>query len=88
MAQAVKLPLYDRHVALGAKMVEFAGFWMPVQYTGIIDEHVTCRETAGIFDLSHMGEFVVAGKGAGKALNKLVTNDVEKLRSEEHTSEL
>ena len=79
MAQAVKLPLYDRHVALGAKMVEFAGFWMPVQYTGIIDEHVTCRETAGIFDLSHMGEFVVAGKGAGKALNKLVTNDVEKL---------
>ncbi len=79
MPQAIKLPLYERHVALGAKMVEFAGFMMPVQYSGIIDEHVTVRETVGIFDLSHMGEFVVAGKGAAKAVQKLVTNDVDKL---------
>ncbi len=79
MPKAVKTPLYEKHVALGAKMVEFAGFVMPVSYTGIIDEHVTVRELAGIFDLSHMGEFAVRGKGAPKALNKVVTNDVEKL---------
>lgn len=79
MAKAVKLPLYDRHVSLGAKMVEFAGFVMPVQYSGIIDEHVTVRENAGIFDLSHMGEIYVSGKGAPSALDKLVSNNVGKL---------
>lgn len=80
MTKTIKTPLYERHVALGGKVVEFAGYYMPVQYTGIIDEHVTCREIAGIFDLSHMGEFMVAGKGAAAALNKLVTNDVEKMK--------
>jgi aminomethyltransferase len=80
MAKTVKTPLYEKHVSLGAKMVEFAGFVMPVQYTGIIDEHVTVRENAGIFDLSHMGEFYVSGKGAPAALNNVVTNDVEKLK--------
>ncbi|HUV85632.1 MAG TPA: glycine cleavage system aminomethyltransferase GcvT [bacterium] len=80
MAKAIKTPLYDRHVSLGGKMVEFAGFIMPVQYSGIIDEHVTVRENAGIFDLSHMGEFYVSGKGAPAALNKLVSNNVEKLK--------
>ena len=80
MGKAIKTPLYDRHVSLGGKMVEFAGFVMPVQYSGIIDEHVTVRENAGIFDLSHMGEFHVSGKGAPAALNKLVANNVEKLK--------
>jgi aminomethyltransferase len=80
MGKAIKTPLYDRHVSLGGKMVEFAGFVMPVQYSGIIDEHVTVRENAGIFDLSHMGEFHVSGKGAPAALNKLVANDVGKLK--------
>jgi aminomethyltransferase len=80
MAKTIHTPLYDRHVSLGAKMVEFAGFVMPVQYTGIIDEHLTVRENAGIFDLSHMGEIFVSGKGAPAALNNLVTNDVEKLK--------
>jgi aminomethyltransferase len=80
MTKAIKTPLYDKHVSLGAKMVEFAGFMMPVQYSSIIDEHVTVRENAGIFDLSHMGEIYFSGKGAPAALNKLVTNDVEKLK--------
>ncbi len=80
MGKAIKTPLCDRHVSLGAKMVEFAGFVMPVQYSGIIDEHVTVRENVGIFDLSHMGEFYVSGKGAPEALNKLVANNVEKLK--------
>jgi aminomethyltransferase len=80
MGKVIKTPLYDRHVSLGGKMVEFAGFVMPVQYSGIIDEHVTVRENAGIFDLSHMGEFYVSGKGAPAALNKLVANNVEKLK--------
>lgn len=80
MAKAIKTSLYDRHVSLGGKMVAFAGFIMPLQYSGIIDEHVTVRENAGIFDLSHMGEFYVSGKGAPAALNKLVSNNVEKLK--------
>jgi len=80
MPKVIHTPLYDRHVSLGAKMVEFAGFVMPVQYTGIIDEHLTVRENAGIFDLSHMGEIFISGKGAPAALNNLVTNDVEKLK--------
>jgi aminomethyltransferase len=79
MPKTIKTPLYDKHVSLGAKMVEFVGFVMPVQYSGIIDEHLTVRENAGIFDLSHMGEIYVSGKGAPAALDKLVANNVEKL---------
>ena len=80
MAKAIKTPFYEKHVELGAKLVEFAGYIMPVQYSGIIDEHLTTRESAGIFDLSHMGEFLLTGKSVAGALNKLVTNDVEKLK--------
>ena len=57
-----KTVLYDRHIALGAKMTEFAGFTMPVEYTGINAEHMAVREAAGMFDVSHMGEFRVRGK--------------------------
>jgi aminomethyltransferase len=68
-------PLRDRHVALGAKLIEFGGWMMPVQYSGILDEHRAVRERAGLFDLSHMGELFVAGEEAGKALaHALVTN--------------
>lgn len=60
-------------------MVEFGGWWMPVQYTGILDEHTTVRTAAGLFDISHMGEFVVKGPQAGPWLNSLLTNDIDKL---------
>lgn len=71
--------LHDKHVALGAKMVDFAGWDMPVQYTSIIDEHKTVRENVGIFDVSHMGEVIVKGKDALKFLNKLVPQNIAKL---------
>lgn len=71
--------LHDRHVELGAKMVDFAGWHMPVQYTSIIDEHKTVRENVGLFDVSHMGEIFVKGPDAQKLLNKLVPQDITKL---------
>jgi aminomethyltransferase len=68
-------PLHDRHVALGAKLVEFGGWLMPLQYSGILDEHRAVRERAGLFDLSHMGELFVEGPDAGSALaHALVSN--------------
>src|SRR5580765_8203598 len=68
-------PLHDRHVTLGAKMVEFGGWQMPLQYRGILEEHRAVRERAGLFDLSHMGELFVEGPDAGAALARaLVTN--------------
>jgi aminomethyltransferase len=68
-------PLHDRHVALGAKMVEFGGWLMPLQYNGILEEHRAVRERAGLFDLSHMGELFVEGPDAGTALaGALVSN--------------
>ena len=68
-------PLHDRHVALGAKLIEFGGWLMPLQYAGILEEHRAVRERAGLFDLSHMGELFVEGSDAGNALAyALVTN--------------
>jgi len=75
----VKTPLYDRHVALGARMIPFAGWMMPVQYTGIIDEHRTVRTAAGLFDLGHMGQVTVDGPDAEKYLQAITTNDVSLL---------
>ncbi|HEX4578704.1 MAG TPA: glycine cleavage system aminomethyltransferase GcvT, partial [Candidatus Dormibacteraeota bacterium] len=72
-------PLYDRHVAAGARMVDFAGYDMPLQYSGIRDEHIAVRERAGVFDVSHMGEVTVTGAGAPDFVQRLVTNDVTKL---------
>src|SRR5689334_745916 len=75
-----RTPLYDTHVALGAKMVPFAGFEMPVQYpTGITAEHKAVREHAGLFDVSHMGEFIVTGPQAIDFVQYVTTNDVAKL---------
>ena len=76
-----RTPLYDVHVALGAKMVSFAGFEMPVQYpTGITAEHKAVREKAGLFDVSHMGEFIVRGPQAVEFVNHVTTNDVAALK--------
>ena len=71
--------LHDRHVELGAKMVDFATWHMPVQYTSIIDEHKTVREDIGLFDVSHMGEIIVKGSDSLKFLNKIVPQDISKL---------
>lgn len=76
----VKLtPLYDRHLALGARLIPFAGWMMPVQYKGIIHEHKVVREKAGLFDLGHMGQVEVDGADALAFLQYVATNDVSKL---------
>jgi glycine cleavage system T protein (aminomethyltransferase) len=72
-----KTPLHEEHVALGAKMVWFAGWDMPIQYTTIIDEHMAVRQHSGAFDVSHMGDFLIKGKHAGLVMNTLCTNDVQ-----------
>jgi aminomethyltransferase len=80
MAQTLqRTPLYDRHVALGARMVPFAGWEMPVQYTGVIEEHRAVRTDAGVFDVSHMGEFEVEGPRAHELLQGLVSNDLDRI---------
>ncbi len=71
-----RTPLYEEHMKLGARIVDFGGWEMPVQYKGVIEEHITCRKSLGIFDASHMGEFVVTGKDTLAFLNTLVTNNV------------
>ena len=77
-----KTYLHEKHIALGAKMVDFAGWHMPVQYCSIIEEHKTVRENLGIFDVSHMGEVFVSGKDATKFLNSIVPQSIDKLAYE------
>jgi aminomethyltransferase len=72
-------PLYDEHVRLGAKMIPFGDWIMPVQYSGIIDEHQAVRNNVGVFDISHMGQVVATGPRAGSWLNEMLTNNIEKL---------
>jgi len=74
-----KTPLYDEHMRLSAKMVPFAGWLMPVQYTSIVDEHQAVRNNVGVFDISHMGQFIVDGAGGRDWLNRMLTNNVDKL---------
>jgi len=74
-----KTPLYDEHVRLGAKIVPFAGWLMPVQYTSIVEEHQAVRNNVGIFDISHMGQLIVEGAGAREWLNTMLTNNIDKL---------
>jgi aminomethyltransferase len=71
--------LYDAHVAAGAKMVEFAGWEMPVQYEGVREEHMAVRGSCGIFDVSHMGEIETSGPQAAALLQRLLSNDIEKI---------
>src|SRR5579859_3205611 len=75
-----KTPLYEEHVSGRARLVPFAGFLMPIQYTGIIEEHRAVRGAMGIFDLSHMGEFRITGPEAVAAIDRLVTNDIVVLK--------
>lgn len=75
-----RTPLHDRHVALGARMVPFAGWEMPVQYEGVIQEHRAVRGDAGVFDVSHMGELEVEGPTARELLQTTLSNDVDRLQ--------
>jgi glycine cleavage system T protein (aminomethyltransferase) len=79
MQTLLRTPLHDRHVALGARMVPFAGWEMPVQYAGVIPEHRAVRGDAGVFDVSHMGEIEVEGPRAKELLQGLLSNDLDKL---------
>ena len=71
--------LTQKHIALGAKMVPFAGYNMPVQYSGINDEHLAVRKSVGVFDVSHMGEFILSGKNALELIQRITSNDASKL---------
>jgi aminomethyltransferase len=75
-----KIPLHHIHESLGAKMVPFAGFLMPVRYTSDIEEHMTVRKGVGVFDVSHMGEFIIRGPAALDLIQKVTTNDASKLK--------
>src|SRR5436190_601505 len=79
MQTLLRTPLYQRHVALGARMVPFAGWEMPVQYEGVISEHRAVREDCGVFDVSHMGRFEFEGPRVPAALQRLLSNDIEKV---------
>ncbi|KYP13720.1 glycine cleavage system aminomethyltransferase GcvT [Flavihumibacter sp. CACIAM 22H1] len=72
-------PFTEKHLALGAKMAPFAGYNMPISYTGINDEHAAVRSNAGVFDVSHMGEFILKGAGALDLIQRVTTNDAAKL---------
>ena len=74
-----KTPLYDAHIELGAKIVDYYSFKMPLQYDSIISEHKNVRSSAGLFDISHMGQILVDGKGATEFVQKIITNDISKL---------
>jgi aminomethyltransferase len=75
-----KTPFTDKHITLGAKMAEFAGYNMPISYTGINDEHAAVRKNAGVFDVSHMGEFFLKGEHALDLIQRVTTNDASKLK--------
>ena len=76
-----RTPFTEKHIALGAKMVDFAGFQMPVSYSGINDEHAAVRRNAGVFDVSHMGEFVLKGEKALDLIQRVTSNDASKLKN-------
>ncbi|MBL8025968.1 MAG: glycine cleavage system aminomethyltransferase GcvT, partial [Fibrobacteres bacterium] len=71
--------LHSRHIDLKAKMAEFAGYDMPIQYSGIVDEHMAVRNASGVFDVSHMGNFFISGKGALSFLDSVLTCDMTKI---------
>ena len=79
MQTLLRTPLHDRHVAAGARMVPFAGWEMPVQYEGVIPEHRAVRTDAGVFDVSHMGQFHVEGPNAHELLQSLLSNDLDRI---------
>ena len=74
-------PFTNKHISLGAKMAEFAGFNMPISYAGINEEHHTVRKNVGVFDVSHMGEFILKGPGALDLIQSITSNDAAKLKN-------
>ncbi|MEO7393413.1 MAG: glycine cleavage system aminomethyltransferase GcvT [Chitinophagaceae bacterium] len=74
-------PFNEKHIALGARMAEFAGYNMPISYTGINDEHAAVRKNAGVFDVSHMGEFILKGENALDLIQRVTSNDAAKLKA-------
>lgn len=74
-----RTPLFETHQRAGGRLIEFGGWEMPVQYSSIVDEHLTVRKAAGLFDIAHMGEFEVTGPDAAAWLNRILTNDIRKL---------
>src|SRR4026207_1757045 len=74
-------PFTNKHIALGAKMAEFAGYKMPISYSGINDEHAAVRKNAGVFDVSHMGEFILKGENALDLIQRVTSNDASKLKA-------
>src|SRR5258706_9067621 len=74
-------PFTNKHIALGAKMAEFAGYNMPISYSGINDEHAAVRKNAGVFDVSHMGEFILKGENALDLIQRVTSNDAAKLKA-------
>jgi aminomethyltransferase len=79
MVQIKDTPFTQKHISLGAKMAEFAGYNMPISYSGINDEHATVRNNAGVFDVSHMGEFILKGENALDLIQRVTSNDASKL---------
>ncbi len=77
--ELIRSPLHDRHLALGARMAEFAGWQMPLQYSGVIEEHAAVRGGVGVFDVSHLGTVDVAGPGAADLVNEVLTNDLARI---------
>ncbi len=77
--QSKRTPFYDKHILLHAKVVEFAGFFMPMFYEGIVPEHKAVRESVGVFDVSHMGEFYIRGSGALDFIQRMTINDASRL---------
>jgi len=81
VAEIKKTALFDAHQKLGGRLIDFGGWMLPVQYKGVLQEHQACREKAGLFDVSHMGEFLLEGPDAEKFLNLICTNDVTKAQT-------
>ncbi|MBC7384634.1 MAG: glycine cleavage system aminomethyltransferase GcvT [Cryobacterium sp.] len=79
MTQLKRTALFEEHVKLGGRLIDFGGWELPVQYSGVMDEHLACRTAAGLFDVSHMGEILVSGGDAERFLYHLVSNDVSKM---------
>jgi aminomethyltransferase len=75
-----RTPLFASHQQLGGRLVEFGGWEMPVQYSGIVEEHLAVRHSAGIFDIAHMGEVLISGPGSATFLNHILTNDIQRLQ--------
>ena len=83
-----KTPLFDRHIALKGTMINFGGYLLLTQYTSIKQEHENVRKKAGLFDVSHMGEFIISGSDADSFLQKLTINDITRLSQDKFSIQL